>query len=103
MSFQPEPLNRRGGYAPRRGRGGLPRPFVKRQESVKLDITKNPLGELLIQIKSSDLTSLPANLPVPTTITDCHYVTSYNWLAGKDSAVLVPGESAALNSAISNC
>lgn len=101
MSFQTESLIRRGGYAPRRGRGGLPRPLNKRQEPVKVDLTKNPLGELIIQIKDSDLTSLRADSPVSTTIADCQYITSYNWIAGKNTAIVVPGDSATLSSALS--
>ncbi|KAJ4985499.1 geranylgeranyl pyrophosphate synthetase [Stagonosporopsis vannaccii] len=82
----------RGGYAPRRGRGGWSRPFIKRQEPVKPDLNKHPLGELLLTVRPSDLR--PSNtkpLPLPH-INDCQYVTSYNWVAGKDSTILVPGQ-----------
>ncbi|KAH6625604.1 hypothetical protein C7974DRAFT_472936 [Boeremia exigua] len=84
--------NSRGGYAPRRGRGGSTRPFVKRQEPVKPDLDKYPLGELLLTLRPSDLMPPTTGLPSSPHINDCQYVTSYNWLASQDRTILVPGQ-----------
>ncbi|XPT03396.1 hypothetical protein M3J09_012489 [Ascochyta lentis] len=92
MSFMPGSSSGRGGYAPRRGRGGSYRPFVKRQEPRKPDLTKHPLGELLVSLQTSDLESPHDSLPLSSRIDDCRYVTSYNWLAGNDHTILVPGQ-----------
>lgn len=96
MSFAPGSGITRGGYAPRRGRGGWSRPFVKRQEPVKPDLTKHPLGELLVSLQPSDLEPSQTDLLFPSCIEDCQYVTSYNWLAGKNTTILVPGKSSRL-------
>ena len=58
---------------------------------MKPDINKNPLGELLVSLRPSDLEPAQADLPSFSGIGDCQYVTSYNWLTGKDSTILVPG------------
>ena len=83
--------NGRGRYASQRGRGGWSRPFVKRQEPVKHDLTINPLGELLVSLGTSDLVPSPTGIH-SSGIHDCHYFASYNWLASKDPIILVPGE-----------
>lgn len=103
MSFVSGSGRGRGGYAPRRGRGGWSRSFVKRQEPVKPDLIKNPLGKLLVSLQTADLVQPPTDLQSSTGIDDCHYVASYNWLAGKDSTILVPGECPSLNIALSDC
>ncbi|KAJ8119009.1 hypothetical protein OPT61_g112 [Boeremia exigua] len=93
MSFNTGPgRGRGGGYAPRRGRGGRSQPFVKRQEPVKPDLNKHPLGELILRLQPADLRASPTDLSSPPHIEDCQYVTSYNWVAGKDSTILVPGQ-----------
>lgn len=63
---------------------------MKRQKPVKPDFDKYPLGKLLVSLRISDL-ELSQTLPFCTRIDDCQYVTSYNWLAGRDSTILVPG------------
>lgn len=97
MSFVSGSRNGRGGYAPRRGRGGWSRPLTKRQEPVKPDLIKHPLGELLVSLRPADLEPPQDALPTPPLIKDCQYVTSYNWLAGKDTTILIPGKSMDLN------
>ncbi|KZM23539.1 uncharacterized protein EKO05_0011279 [Ascochyta rabiei] len=90
MSFMTSLSGGRGGYAPRRGRGGSSRPFVKRQDPVKPDLTKYPLGELLVSLRTSNLEPSNTHLSLPQ-IEDCQYVASYNWLA-EHSTILVPGQ-----------
>ncbi|KAJ4325365.1 hypothetical protein N0V94_000707 [Neodidymelliopsis sp. IMI 364377] len=92
MSFNSGASSGRGGYAPRRGRGGGSRPFVKRQEPTRPDINKHPLGELLVLLRNSNLETLrndPLYLPG---ISNCQYVASYNWLGDKTATILVPGQ-----------
>ena len=92
MSFVPGPARGRGGYAPRRGRGGWSRPSVKRQVPAKPDLTRHPLGDLLVSLQPSDLELSQIIVPTSSRIDGCQYVTSYNWLIGEDSTILVPGE-----------
>ncbi len=92
MSFNAMPGTGRGGFAPKRGRGGWSRPFVKRQEPVKPDLTKHPLGDLLLRLQVSDLVSESTDQLLSVRIEDCQYVTSYNWVAGNGSSILVPGK-----------
>jgi hypothetical protein len=99
MSFMPEAGNDRCGYAPRRGRGGWSRPFVKRQDPVKPDISRNPLGELLVSLQTSDLVPPPARSPSSPGIGNCQYVASYNWLVGKETTIAIPGEYCCLTKA----
>jgi hypothetical protein len=82
----------RGGYAPRRGRGGWSQPFAKRQDSTKPDLQKHPLGDLICTIRNPDLR--PSHLdPTPSLhIQGCEYVASYNWLNSTDPTVVVPGK-----------
>ncbi|KAJ4343626.1 hypothetical protein N0V95_006634 [Ascochyta clinopodiicola] len=90
MSFMTNLSSGRGGYAPRRGRGGSSRPFAKRQDPVIPDLSKHPLGELLVSLRTSNLD--PSHTPLSLSrIEHCQYVTSYNWLADH-SAILVPGQ-----------
>lgn len=87
----PSSYRSRGGYAPRRGRGGWSQPFAKRQDATKPDIQKHPLGDLILKVRKYDL-RLSHLDPVPSLhIQGCEYVTSYNWLASKDPTVVVPG------------
>lgn len=92
MSSMPGSGRGRGGYAPRRGRGGWAHPFVKRQEPTKPDTTKHPLGQLITSLKNSDLESSQANMLPLSHISNCQYVTSYNWLRDKKPTILVPGK-----------
>jgi len=83
----------RGGYAPRRGRGGWTKPYVKqKREYVKPDIDKHPLGELLKTINNSDLKSELSAAPMDSLISDVQYVTSYNWRNDGNATILVPGK-----------
>jgi hypothetical protein len=93
MSFMPGRGRGRVGYAPRRGRGGRTRPYVKHQDSTKPDLTKRPLGELLVSLKNLDLEPLQTDLLHSSRILDCQYVTSYNWLADKAPTIMIPGRS----------
>ncbi|PSN66895.1 hypothetical protein BS50DRAFT_600499 [Corynespora cassiicola Philippines] len=78
----------RGGYAPRRGRGGAPLRPVRRE--VQPDLGKHPLGKLLQTIKPSDLLSV--NLPLgDPAITNCNDIASYNWLNSATPTIVVPG------------
>ncbi|KAF2820346.1 hypothetical protein CC86DRAFT_305106 [Ophiobolus disseminans] len=84
----------RGGYAPRRGRGGWSKtPFVKqKREHTKPDTNKHPLGELLKTIENSDLKSQPSALPADALTSDVRYVASYNWRNDVGATILVPGK-----------
>ncbi|KAJ4366236.1 hypothetical protein N0V83_007872 [Neocucurbitaria cava] len=86
--------NSRGGFAPRRGRGGWGRPLAKPREPVKPDIESHPLGQLLQTVHNSDLLDMPSNSSHNVTITDCQYVASYNWLNNSNPTVVVPGKPA---------
>ncbi|KAF3051118.1 hypothetical protein E8E11_007412 [Didymella keratinophila] len=92
MSFASGSSTGRGGYAPRRGRGGWSRPFIKRQVPAKPDIVTIPLGDILASVQSSDLALPPTELPSSIGIENCQYVTSYNWVADKNSTIVVPGK-----------
>lgn len=85
----------RGGYAPRRGRGGWNKSsFSKPQKrGVEPDIVKNPLGELLETVSISDL-KLESNVSnTQGAIFDLKYVASYNWRNDATPTILVPGKS----------
>lgn len=81
----------RGGCAPRRGRGGGYRPFTKVRESVKPDIEKYPLGQLLQTFRDSDLRVEAKTLSHKVSITNCDCVASYNWLSEKAPTIIIPG------------
>lgn len=83
----PSSYRGRGGYAPRRGRGGW-----SRQGSIKPDLQKHPLGDLISTVRRSDLKPSHLDLTPPLHIQGCEYVASYNWLDSKDPTVVVPGE-----------
>lgn len=82
--------NSRGGFAPRRGwgRGGRAPFFTKTRDPTKPDLKKNPLGDLIKEIQSSDLSLMPIDL---AEISDCQYVASYNWLNDKQPTIVIPG------------
>ncbi|KAH7394504.1 hypothetical protein BKA66DRAFT_410580 [Pyrenochaeta sp. MPI-SDFR-AT-0127] len=82
----------RGGFAPRRGRGGVTRPFAKPRVPVKLDTKMHPLGQLLQTYHASDLTAGPKDLLLQASITGCEYVASYNWLCEETPTVIIPGK-----------
>lgn len=81
----------RGGFAPRRGRGGN-RSFTKQREPPKLDIRKHPLGELLQTFRNADLEVPNLIVPDESFISDCQYVASYNWLDDELPTIIVPGK-----------
>jgi hypothetical protein len=82
----------RGGFAPRRGQGGWKKPFFKsKREYVKPDTSKNPLGQLLKTLSSSDLRVEGTESYIDTPISDVQYVASYNWRGGGSNTILVPG------------
>ncbi|KAF2995558.1 hypothetical protein E8E13_003733 [Curvularia kusanoi] len=91
MPFTSDTYRGRGGFAPRRGRGGWSQPFAKRQDP-KPDLQKHPLGDLILALQRSDLKPLQAHQVSPLQIQSCKYVTSYNWLANEISTVTVPGQ-----------
>lgn len=86
----------RGGYAPRRGRGGgrggWSKPFTKPKEYTKPDIEANPLGDLLKTFHNSDIKVETHDSRTGSAISDLQYVASYNWLNGEDHVILVPGK-----------
>ena len=82
----------RGGFAPRRGRGGRGSYFTKSREPIKLDTKKHPLGELLRVIRDTDLESENSTSPHDVTITGCQYIASYNWLSDKKPTIIMPGK-----------
>jgi hypothetical protein len=80
----------RGGFAPRRGRGrgGRAPLFAKTREPIKPDLEKHPLGDLVMEFRSSDLSLKPIDL---AEISNCQYVASYNWLNDEVPTIVVPG------------
>jgi hypothetical protein len=83
----------RGGYAPRRGRGGWSKPFVKSQrETVQPDTVRRPLGELLETLKIPDLTLASDTNAKYKTISELRYVASYNWRSDSSTTIIVPGK-----------
>jgi hypothetical protein len=83
----------RGGYAPRRGRGGWTKPFVKpKKEIAKPDINKHPLGELLESLSISDLRVNRKAASKDETISNLRYVASYNWRGDASTTIIVPGK-----------
>ncbi|KAF1943539.1 hypothetical protein EJ02DRAFT_433108 [Clathrospora elynae] len=93
MSFTSSyPGSSRGGYARRRGRDGLARPFAQGREQVKPDIEKHTLGHLLKTFRSADLNAERDDLAHGTTISDCQYIASYNWSNEKTRTIIVPGK-----------
>jgi hypothetical protein len=83
----------RGGYAPRRGRGGWSKPFVKSQrETVQPDTIRRPLGELLETLKIPDLTLASDANAKYKTISELRYVASYNWRSDSSTTIIVPGK-----------
>jgi hypothetical protein len=85
----------RGGFAPRRGRGrgGRASLFTKTREPMKPDLDKHPLGDLVKEFHSSDLSLKPIDL---AEISDCQYVASYNWLNDEVPTIVVPGNFSSL-------
>jgi hypothetical protein len=84
----------RGGYAPRRGRGGWNKPFTKpRNDFVKPDTDKIPLGKLLKIISNSDLKDYSDAAHTGELISDIRYIASYNWRSDTSTTIIVPGMS----------
>jgi hypothetical protein len=82
----------RGGYTPRRGRGGWNKPFTKpRKDVAKPDTDKNPLGELLKSISNSDLKLDGYSVHSKEPISDLRYIASYNWRSDSSATIIVPG------------
>ncbi|KAF1835314.1 hypothetical protein BDW02DRAFT_294612 [Decorospora gaudefroyi] len=87
------PGSSRAGFAPRgRGRGGRAPQFTKGGEQVKLDIDKHPLGEHLRSFRNIDLSVDGDNFARPVAISNCEYVSSYNWLNDRVPTIAVPGK-----------
>jgi hypothetical protein len=80
----------RGGFAPRRGRGrgGRAPFFTKIREPIKPDLEPYPLGDLVKEFRSSDLSLKPVDL---AEISGCQYVASYNWLDNEVPTIVIPG------------
>jgi hypothetical protein len=90
----PSTTSFRGGYAPRRGRGGWNKPFIKwTREHIKPDIQKNPLGYLLKTLNNSDLKMDSVTSFSDTPISDLQYIASYNWREEGLNTIIVPGSS----------
>ncbi|OQE08830.1 hypothetical protein PENVUL_c008G05434 [Penicillium vulpinum] len=74
----------RGGRGRGRGRGGARVPQISSPAP--------PLGEIIVTIRQNEIES-PADEDNDTSrITNSQYLTSYNWLAGEKSRIIVPGE-----------
>lgn len=92
-TMNPFSRNGRGGLAPRRGRGHDGRvPFNRPREQVKPDIKKNPLGDLLKTILAPRLVVEAKDAALASEITDCQYVSSYDWLNDQTPTILIPGK-----------
>lgn len=86
-------FNRGGGFGRGGGRGGG-QGVPQRQAPPQPDIVKHPLGDLVSKITTKDI-DLPASsntLSAAAVITDCEYVTSYNWINESASTIMVPGK-----------
>ena len=77
-------------FASNRGRGGL-RTRFSRYDDYKPNITSRPLGELLASFVNSELEQAAQNASLHASITDCRYVTSYNWQNASVPSIIVPG------------
>lgn len=55
---------------------------------MEFDLEKHPLGDLVKEFHSSDLSLKPINL---AEISDCQYVASYNWLNDEVPTIIIPG------------
>ena len=86
----------RGGSASSRGRGG-PRTRFSRSDDHEPNITSRPLGELLTSIENPELEQAAQNASLHASITDCRYVTSYNWQNARVPSIVVPGLSPSSN------
>ncbi|CAG5138526.1 uncharacterized protein ALTATR162_LOCUS381 [Alternaria atra] len=56
---------------------------------MKPDLETYPLGDLVKEFRSSDLSLKPADL---TEISGCQYVASYNWLDDEVPTIVIPGK-----------
>jgi hypothetical protein len=85
----------RGGFAPRRGRGrgGRVPYFVKNREQTRPDLERHPLGGLVKELRSSNLSLKPIDV---AEISDCQYVASYNWLSDEVPTIVVPGKTSSV-------
>lgn len=82
----------RGGYAPRRGRGGWNNFSSKpRKQGAKPDTVKNPLGGLIETLSVADLKLRTTDSITQGTISDLKYIASYNWRKDTSPTILVPG------------
>ncbi|ORY15669.1 hypothetical protein BCR34DRAFT_477418 [Clohesyomyces aquaticus] len=82
----------RAGYAGRGGRGGRGGFWQKSKQQNLPDISLHPLGELIATLNNPFLNLATSSTPGPPSITDCQYVTSYNWLNEGNPTILVPGK-----------
>lgn len=55
---------------------------------MKSDLEKHPLGDLVMEFRSSDLSLKPIDL---AEISNCQYVASYNWLNDEVPTIVVLG------------
>jgi hypothetical protein len=95
--------NSRGGLAPQRVRGrGERAPFLakaKARESLKPDLEKHPLGDLVKELHISDLGLESIDR---AKISDCQYVASYNWLGDEVPTIVVPGNCSSVGATRTN-
>lgn len=93
----------RGGLAPRRGRGrgrgrgGTSLFFAKSRETYQPDLQKHPLGDVVEEFRSSELSLTSPRL---AEMSGCQYVASYNWLKDEVPTIVVPGKSTSGNSSL---
>jgi hypothetical protein len=78
----------RGGRSDRGGRGGWRQP----DGPPIPDLSRNPLGQLLCTVSSSDLQIDGEDFAGTAAIADLKYVSSYNWVNSETPTIIVPGK-----------
>ncbi|KAJ5779631.1 hypothetical protein N7457_007351 [Penicillium paradoxum] len=58
----------------------------------EIDPIPPPLGDLIVTIHHADIESGRDQEKDTARITNSHYLTSYNWLSGRNPSIIVPGE-----------
>ncbi|KAF2471115.1 uncharacterized protein BDR25DRAFT_325386 [Lindgomyces ingoldianus] len=81
----------RAGFASRDRRGGRVSSWGKPKAQNLPDISLHPLGNLIDSLDNSSLDLAVCTTSRSSSITDCKYVTSYNWLNEKTPTIMVPG------------
>ncbi|KAF2205316.1 hypothetical protein GQ43DRAFT_477463 [Delitschia confertaspora ATCC 74209] len=79
-----------GGTSPWRGNNVKNSYALKPQSGP--DISLHPLGDMLTTITNDCLDTAAKLVTGTSSITDCKYIGSYNWLDAKDPTIIIPGK-----------